>query len=175
MKQNKLIAIFYSILVATIFALGSLAHNIYDWMPNAFNALIFPINESIWEHLKILFYPTLFVGLVTLAVCKKQYNLSWQKGIVATVFAAMVTMATLLGMYYTFVYGFGVTENLGLHLGIMLASIMIGVAAGMHVYIFGKACPYRMSLFILIAITMIVLFGCFAFMPLPSPIFVPMG
>ncbi len=39
-------------------ALGTLFHFTYDWLgQNNFAGLFFPINESIWEHLKLLYFP----------------------------------------------------------------------------------------------------------------------
>ena len=37
------------------FALCFLAHNVYKWIPNNLTAIFFPVNESIWEHMKMLF------------------------------------------------------------------------------------------------------------------------
>lgn len=43
--------------------LGVLLHFLYGWFPNAFTALISPVRESLWEHLKILFLPLLLSAL----------------------------------------------------------------------------------------------------------------
>ena len=43
--------------------LGVLLHFLYDWFPHPLMALISPVNESIWEHLKVMFYPLLLSGL----------------------------------------------------------------------------------------------------------------
>lgn len=40
-------------------AAGALLHFLYQWWPNTLTALFSPINESLWEHLKILFWPYL--------------------------------------------------------------------------------------------------------------------
>ena len=42
------------VLMATL-VVGSLLHNLYLWLPNGFTALIAPVNESLWEHTKIVF------------------------------------------------------------------------------------------------------------------------
>ena len=61
MKNKKRKCIF--ILVATL-VIGSLLHNVYVWFPNGFTALIAPVNESLWEHTKIIFYPLLLAGFL---------------------------------------------------------------------------------------------------------------
>ena len=41
-------------------AAGTLAHFFYDWSgQNGLAALFFPVNESTWEHMKLIFFPML--------------------------------------------------------------------------------------------------------------------
>lgn len=40
-------------------ALGVLLHFLFTWFPNPVLALISPVRESIWEHVKILYFPLL--------------------------------------------------------------------------------------------------------------------
>lgn len=44
-------------------ALGFLLHFLYGWLPSPVTALISPVRESLWEHVKILFWPLLLAGL----------------------------------------------------------------------------------------------------------------
>ena len=41
---------------------GSLLHFLYTWWPNPVTALLSPINESLWEHVKLVFWPYLGVA-----------------------------------------------------------------------------------------------------------------
>ena len=41
---------------------GFLFHFLYDLSPNVVFAVLSPVRESVWEHLKILFWPMLLVG-----------------------------------------------------------------------------------------------------------------
>lgn len=43
---------------------GCALHFLYDWWPNALTALFSPINESLWEHVKLIFWPYLGAALV---------------------------------------------------------------------------------------------------------------
>jgi len=45
-------------------ALGVLLHFLHGWLPVPVTALISPVKESIWEHLKILFYPLLLSAFI---------------------------------------------------------------------------------------------------------------
>ena len=47
--------------------LGTLLHFTYRWSGrNPLNGLIAPVNESVWEHMKLLFFPMLLFGLWSL-------------------------------------------------------------------------------------------------------------
>nr|WP_288722979.1 DUF6512 family protein [uncultured Sellimonas sp.] len=56
---------FYSVLgFLFVSAAGSIWHFVYGWSrSNPIVALFFPINESTWEHMKLLFFPMLLYSL----------------------------------------------------------------------------------------------------------------
>ena len=49
--------------IAAILA-GCVLHFLYGWWPNALTALFSPVNESLWEHVKLVFWPFLGAALV---------------------------------------------------------------------------------------------------------------
>lgn len=57
--------------VIMFFALSFLWHFMYDWFPNSFTAIFFPVNESIWEHMKIIFGVITFGSLISLVIMNK--------------------------------------------------------------------------------------------------------
>lgn len=48
-----------------------LTHSIYDKFPNFLNSLIFPVNESIWEHMKMIFISYLISYVIELIIIYK--------------------------------------------------------------------------------------------------------
>lgn len=45
--------------------LGVLFHFVYEWSgSNSFLGLFFPVNESTWEHLKLIFYPVIITSII---------------------------------------------------------------------------------------------------------------
>lgn len=44
-------------------ALGVPLHFLFSWFPNPVTALISPVRESIWEHVKLIYYPLLAASL----------------------------------------------------------------------------------------------------------------
>lgn len=62
MKQFRrfLIAGFFFVLIT-----GTLSHFLYEWSGNCFFVGLFtPVNESTWEHMKLLFFPMLLYSLM---------------------------------------------------------------------------------------------------------------
>ena len=43
---------------------GSCLHFVYALWPNGLTALLAPVNESLWEHVKILYWPCLLSGIL---------------------------------------------------------------------------------------------------------------
>lgn len=59
-------------IIGIIFVLitGTFAHFLYDWTENNHIVGFFtPINESIWEHMKLLFFPMLIYSVFIIFIC----------------------------------------------------------------------------------------------------------
>lgn len=64
-------------IIGVIFVLitGTLAHFIYEWTGNNFiTGLFTPVNESTWEHMKLLFFPMLLYSFFMIPKFKKRYR-----------------------------------------------------------------------------------------------------
>lgn len=85
-------------------ALGTLFHFVYEWSgSNPFLGLFFPVNESVWEHLKLLFYPIMAVSAAEYCILEKKYfNFLCTK-----FFSALLGMVLTIVLFYTYsgVYG----------------------------------------------------------------------
>lgn len=42
-------------------ALGVFLHDLFDWWPSILTEFIAPVSESIWEHVKIIYWPLLMI------------------------------------------------------------------------------------------------------------------
>lgn len=58
--------------VVFLFLLSFLWHFMYDLLPNNFFALFFPVNESIWEHMKIIYTCLLISSIIEYIIYKKK-------------------------------------------------------------------------------------------------------
>ncbi len=63
------------IILGTVFVLiaGTLAHFLYDWTDNDIVGMFTPVNESIWEHMKLLFFPMLLYSIFLIFKFKGTY------------------------------------------------------------------------------------------------------
>ena len=57
--------------IILFFALSFLWHFMHDWFPNFLTSIFFPVNESIWEHMKIIFGVIVFGSLISLILMNK--------------------------------------------------------------------------------------------------------
>lgn len=57
-----------------VLVIGTLSHFLYDWTGNNHIVGLFtPINESIWEHMKLLFFPMLLYSLIMILKFHPKY------------------------------------------------------------------------------------------------------
>lgn len=67
MKKIKIIGVFI------IFGLSFLSHFMYEWIPNTVFSIIFPVNESIWEHMKLIVTPVLIFSIFEYIIYNRKY------------------------------------------------------------------------------------------------------
>lgn len=57
---------------------GSIMHFIYDWSGKlVLVGIIAPVNESVWEHLKLTFLPTIFWWVFSYFILSKRDNICY--------------------------------------------------------------------------------------------------
>ena len=97
---------------------GSALHFAYDLCPSPLVGLFCPVSESVWEHLKLLYWPFLAAAFV-LARGADDARGRWCGLLVGLLAAPLL----LLGAYYPLLYGFGVH---GLWLDLLLYVLAMG-------------------------------------------------
>jgi len=74
-------------------------HFAYEWSKkNAFVGAFTPVNESVWEHIKIIFFPYLFFSIVEFFVLKEPALAFW--GVKSIVL--MLIPLTIVTLFYTY-------------------------------------------------------------------------
>lgn len=92
LKKIKILA------VIGIFIISLLSHFAYEIFPNIIFSFIFPVNESIWEHMKILFTSTLLYGIIDYLLLKK-YNIKHNNFPFQLYFTSLIGIPIYLVIY----------------------------------------------------------------------------
>lgn len=116
LKKLKYISFFIT------FGLTFLCHFIYNWFPNIFTSIFFPVNESIWEHMKMLYSAIIIGGLIELIIIKNK-NLKVNNIFITLCLKATISIPIFLTIYLP-LYGI-IGENMILNIGIMILTLLI--------------------------------------------------
>lgn len=84
---------------------GTLLHFLYDWTGNNFSALFSGVNESTWEHMKLLFFPMFIFALFQSRYFAKDYDNFWCAKLIG-ILTGLVAIPTI---YYTYKGVFGIS------------------------------------------------------------------
>lgn len=157
MKQLKLYLILGFFFTAF---LGTVWHFLYDWTGRgALAALFFPVSESTWEHMKLIFFPMLLCSLFLSARFKEEYPC----------LPGALLLGNLLGtlsipvLFYTY-KGIVGRDFLAADIAVFLAGLLIAFRTAWLLKESAAACLYRNLIFFLTACSA-VLFFIFAFFP----------
>ena len=92
LKTIKLIAIL------NIFIISFPAHFLYKFFPNTITSILFPVNESIFEHLKIIFTSILLYGIIDYLILKLN-NIKYHNYLFSLFFTSFISIPIFLILY----------------------------------------------------------------------------
>ena len=104
------------------FLLCFLSHFMYEWLPNPLFSIIFPVNESIWEHMKMLFTTILISSIIEYFIMKK-FDLEFNNFTLTSFVKAISSIPIYLLIYIPLYKLFG--ENMFISISVMLLVILI--------------------------------------------------
>lgn len=82
-----------------VFLLGSLFHFAYELSGNnLFIATFSSVNESVWEHLKLIFFPSLLTIIIGIFYLKNEYS----NFICSKTLGLLISMALIVIFFYTY-------------------------------------------------------------------------
>lgn len=116
LKKVKIISFF------GVFALTFLFHFLYEWLPNPVFAILFPVNESIWEHMKLLYSGFFFWSIIEYLLIRK-YDVKINNYILNTFIVMMTSILVYLIVYLPLYSLFG--ESMIISIGWLLIVIVI--------------------------------------------------
>ena len=146
-------------------ALGSLFHFLFEWTGLLFLAPISAVNESTWEHMKILFFPMLIFAVVQYFFFRKQVKGFWWIKLIGII----VGVVSVPILFYTCNGAFGKTPD---WLNITFFFLAAGLAYFVEYLLFYKDFSVRYSwIAVLILAFLAGLFVLFTFYPPKLPLF----
>jgi uncharacterized membrane protein len=97
--MNKKLKTVQIVVIILAIVFGTLLHFTYEWSgENRIVGLFSATNESVWEHLKLVFYPMLILAIVEYFVVKKEAN----NYIEAKSLGIFLAIAFIIVFYYTY-------------------------------------------------------------------------
>lgn len=157
MKQLKIYTVIGSVFVLLT---GTLAHFVYEWSGNNNTVGLFaPVNESVWEHMKLLFFPMLVYSVFMICKFRPDYPC----------IASSFLFGTLAGTLLIPVFFYGYTFILGkdvflLDIITFILSILIAFLLSYRLTLSCKLKPHTLLLTIFVVIFGI-LFAVFTYQP----------
>ena len=163
MKKDLFLWSFGGFVFTTL--LGTILHFLYEWTGKSI--LIAPlsaVNESTWEHMKIMFFP-MFVFAIIQSCFFKEYNNFW--GI--KLFGILAGLVMIPVLFYTISGIFGKTPDI---INISIFFVSAGVAFILEAYLFKNyhGCKSPVTSFFIICFIAF-LFIAFTFIPPHIPLF----
>ena len=151
MKKNNILkfTIFSSIFVMI---LGTLLHFVYEWSgDNIFVASFSAVNESTWEHLKLLFFPMLLTTIIGYFYLNKDYA----NFLCARMFGILTALLFTVVFFYTYTGIIG-TNFAFIDISIFFIAVALGEFVSYKVLLSDLKCNNVVAVFLLL-----ILFICF--------------
>ncbi|MEN2975159.1 MAG: DUF6512 family protein [Candidatus Caldarchaeales archaeon] len=168
MDKNKKELIFkYELFgIFFIFLLGSILHFTFDISGgNLIIGLFSAVNESVWEHLKLCFFPSiLYAGIEYRFIKNAARNFFVSKAVGAYIMPLIIVLS-----FYT--YTMFIDENLALDILIFFMSIMVGQLTSYRLMVWEKTLHAYTKISIIAIILLAILFFAFTLYPPRLPIF----
>lgn len=155
-------------IVGTVFIIlfGSLLHFVYEWSGNnAFVGIFGAVNESTWEHLKLLFWSSFIFSIIEYIFIGNNFN----NYITAKAISFYVGLLLIVSLFYTYTGVIG-DNCLVMDISIFIISVIISQYIGYKITVVNSDVSSKSNFISLIAIVLLVLaFVFFTFIPPKIP------
>jgi len=161
MRKVKIIGVFI------IFGLSFLSHFMYQWLPNSIFSILFPVNESIWEHMKLIVTPVLIFSIFEYIIYRKK-NIEYNNFILSYAVSMILGIIIYLIIYLPI-------ENIFGHsmiVAIVILFITFIVVEFISYYIMNsREIKYSNIIGISLIILIYIVFGYLTYNPIESDLF----
>lgn len=126
---------FFILGILIIFGLSTLNHFLFKWSNySSFFAFIAPINESLFQHAKMFFYPIVLYYFGVYILFSKKYQLNYKTWFFLPILVFLVTFVTVFGSYYFFFYIFSL-ESMWIDIGSLFLGLTLGNLLAYRLYV----------------------------------------
>ncbi len=146
--------------------LGTLLHFLYNWTGSPFVALFSAVNESTWEHMKLLFFPSFIFTMIQARFIGKEYPNFWCVKLIGVT----VGLIAIPVLFYTANGAFGTTPG---WVNVLFFFLTIFIEYGLETHLFSVSYPQcRFPLLsIIFWVLLAAAFAVFTFFPPKIPLF----
>ena len=149
-----------------ILILGFIFHSVYNLIPNFITSIFFPVNESIWEHGKMIILSFLVLTIIEKILLKNEasgINNNFLTAVICTILTYII---------FSFVYFFILKTNDNLPITILIYTICIIISLIIREKKLNKNKIINLEYFgILGFIIVFIAYGLLTYNPIKTPIF----
>lgn len=161
LKKFKILAIFI------IFALCFPLHFLYEWVPNPIFSIFLPVNESIWEHMKLIYTSYMLYSVIEYFWLKKK-EIHFENYGLQTFLVPLMGIIIYLLIFVPLYQIFG--ENMFISLGVLF--LIVGFEEALSYYmLLWKKIPYEKFIGIVGIIVVYILFTVLTYKPFKNELF----
>ena len=150
-----------------IFLLCFPFHFLYDWLPNSLFSIFFPVNESIWEHMKLIYTSFVFYGIFDYLLLKK--NRIYFNNFLIQLFLIPIIAIFIYLIIFIPIYKI-IGENMIVSIGLLAVVILIEQILSYFILQY-KEIKYQNIIGIIGIILVYTIFGYLTYKPIENYIF----
>jgi hypothetical protein len=169
-RKDQAVQWIYMGIVLLLFISGPM-HSAFEGLGRpVFTAAVLPVNESVFEHLKLAFWPLFFWWLLGYVLYIRQGKGDVNRWFLAAMSTIFVSPLFILVFYYTYTGALGI-HSLLLDILSLPLSLLIAQSLAVHIYRYARGPRWAVPAFIAAAIFLIVVFALFTYQPPRIPMF----
>jgi hypothetical protein len=153
-----------------IVAFSSLMHFVFDLSGKSkIVGAIAPVNESLWEHLKMPLLPIMLWWIITYFILKRQIN-NLEKWILCGMISSLITILFIAAFYYTYTGAFGI-HSVVLDILSLIIGVILGQLVALKIYTDLELKTYHYLIIYIIFLSFVFMFIIFTYKTPHLPLF----
>lgn len=166
-RQDRLFPRYELIGAIIVCILAPVFHFLFEWSgENLFVGLFAAVNESVWEHTKIIYFPFLFYSIIEYFVVKPDF---WRFFAAKTIAMSLILLL-MITFFYTYSGMFG-SENLAVDIIFTFVLTFIAFFVSCRLYYSGRVANFFPPLILVLFGAVLVMELLFTAFPPSIPLF----